>query len=382
MPLTFHDLRSGYIALWAGFINEEDLAKALDRQRNVGDDDPLQWSMAELLLRRHKITKYELAVLDHLAPRVPAETFVQQCLERGYVDDGTLAACRRTAQAAGGGATEVVDILVRDGLVMEEQAAEIMKPICESDIAQAVGGPRSLEVLWQIRDSESHQIETHVPGERADAEEQPPKFKPRDLALVGAAAAVVLGAAVFMATRSQTATSTYQDAGTARISLSDEPGELIRCLGHGHARVRSEALRRLVKTKQNVAPALAEALANGGPRTLRGAMHALGLIRDPAAVPALERQLQSGDWTVRFQAVDALGKIGGKEAYAAIATVLQGSADTNERVRSLAASFLGESGDAAYVSLLRQLANDEDRETAQHAAAAARRLTGQSGGDH
>jgi hypothetical protein len=86
---------------------------------------------------------------------------------------------------------------------------------------------------------------------------------------------------------------------------------------------------------------------------------AMGTLRDPGAVPALEAALRDGHASVRAQAINALGQIGGEAATAVLGGVLlYGSADRAERV--LAARALWKQNSEAARAYLASGAHDAD----------------------
>jgi HEAT repeat protein len=130
-------------------------------------------------------------------------------------------------------------------------------------------------------------------------------------------------------------------------------------------------------------PALLKLVAQSGPdadsETLIYSIWALGALRDPAALPELERLAAAEDPGVRKAAVHALGTMPGDAARARLAASLQ---DAVEDVRWNAALALAQRGDAAAAPVLRGMLDrrhldtvagltPEQREEAMLAAVAA-----------
>ncbi len=76
------------------------------------------------------------------------------------------------------------------------------------------------------------------------------------------------------------------------------------------------------------------------------AVKALGEIGDKAAVPALARALRDGEGNVRWDAAEALGKIG----KTAVPTLIKALKDEQWTVRMNAAKILGEISDDEMLS--------------------------------
>lgn len=91
------------------------------------------------------------------------------------------------------------------------------------------------------------------------------------------------------------------------------------------------------------------------------------------AVPACIALLESTDWKVRYRAAEALGLIGGHEAYDPLLFALQ---DGRDHVRYMAAKGLGLIGDSRAVASLAALQRDENEFVRRSAA----RSLGQIGG--
>ena len=379
MPSPYDDLRIGYIALWAGFITEQDLRRGLDRQSNPLLVEQSQAPLGELLVKRQKLPKYELAAVQSIASKAPPGEFVKACLARGHVQKDALNACRVAVQEAGGEVTgaAVADRLIAEGHLTEEQVAATVRSLCDEEIKQLISGPRNLELLWKMKD-EAEAVETSVPGESGEAAERKPKVRVRELSATAGVLVALFAVPIALVLLSMPSTLSPDsiDIGSAADApqISDEPEDLVACLSHPKARTRVMALKKLAHKR--AIPALTAALTKGDPRAIRGAIHALGLIKDQSVVPELARQIGSPDWSIRCQTVDALDKIGGREAYDAIADALRDPVDPDSLVRSLAAKALGNSGDKSLVPLLKQFISDADSQVAAHARGAVRALMG------
>lgn len=88
-------------------------------------------------------------------------------------------------------------------------------------------------------------------------------------------------------------------------------------------KVRTLAVRDLVKSGNAAAPALTAALADANPHVRYLSAMALGILRSTSAVAALEKSLREDkDSTVRSQSAIALGQIGEKPSLAAVQAAL------------------------------------------------------------
>ena len=379
MPSPLDDLRTGYIALWAGYIAEQDLRRGLDRQSNPLLAEQSQAPLGELLVKRQKLSKYELAAVQSIASKAPAGEFIKGCLAQGHIQKDTLDACRTAVQEAGGEVTgaAVADRLIADGHLAEEQVAATVRSLCDEAIKELISGPRNLELLWKMKD-EAEAVETSVPGEADQAAERKPKVRARELSATAGVLVAVFAIPIALVLLSMPSAlspdSIDIESGADAPLISDEPEDLVACLSHPKARIRAKSLKKLAHKR--AIPVLTAALTKGDPRGIRGAIHALGLIKDQSVVPELARQIANEDWSIRCQTVDALNKIGGREAYDAIAEALRDPADPDPLVRSLAAKALGNSGDKSLVPLLKQFKSDPDRHVAAHARGAVRALMG------
>jgi len=107
-------------------------------------------------------------------------------------------------------------------------------------------------------------------------------------------------------------------------------------------------------------PALLAYLEHRHERVRKAAAKALGEIRDPAAVPALEKALVDDEaWGVRIAAAKALGEIRDPAAVPALEKAL--GDDEAREVREAAAAALGEiKGKAAVEALIRALGNEDN----------------------
>ena len=108
----------------------------------------------------------------------------------------------------------------------------------------------------------------------------------------------------------------------------------------------AEALGRIGPEAKQAVSALAQALTDGYSDVRQSAAEALGQI-GPAAVAALIQALKDEEWwKVRQSAAEALGRIG-PEAKAAVPELIQALKDENWHVRQYAAETLGGIGRAA-----------------------------------
>ncbi len=383
MSLSYDDLRSGYIAVWAEMISEEELDRSLERQRSVADDDPMHWPMAELLRKRRKIDDYQKAAITTIGASVPAKDFLKECVRRGIIRESTIERRKQAIIAAGGVGrpVEIADRLIQQGRVGETQAAEVLKDLCEPQVRKFIVAPRSLQLLWQTGDREPEDIEA-VGDDRPMHEKVDGVVKSRrwDIwAAVGVMGVVVL-VLLAKALRERWASDrTARGTEDAMATLSNEPSDWVRKLDHPDVSVRSAALKRLVKQRARAVVALTQALGGQNASRVRGAAWALGQPGNDDAAPALAGLLKHRDWTIRYAAVEALGRIGEPKSLEAVAKLLGAAPDANARVRSAAAKVLGESGDSRYLSVLEPLVKDADAEVAKHARDAVARLSGEGG---
>lgn len=380
MPSSYDDLRTGYIALWAGYITEQDLRRGLDRDSNPLLAEQSQAPLGQLLVKRQKLSKYELAAVQDIALKAPAGEFIKACLAQGHLQKDPLDACCAARQQTGDEVTEaaVADLLIAGGQLTEEQVAATVRSLCDEAIKELISGPRNLELLWKMK-GEAESVETSVPGESADAAERKPKVRARELSATAGVLVVLFAvpiAIVLLSMPSALSPAAISIGADAKAPLiSDEPEDLVACLSHPKARTRTKALKKLAGQGAAAIPALTAALTKGDPRAIRGSIHALGLIKDRSVVSELALQIENEDWSIRCQTVDALDKIGGPEAYDAIAEALRDPVDPDPLARSLAAKALGNSGDKSHVPLLKQFKSDEDGHVAAHARRAIRALT-------
>jgi len=107
-----------------------------------------------------------------------------------------------------------------------------------------------------------------------------------------------------------------RDGFTADRALK-KPG--VASLEDSDWKVRTLAVRDLVKAGNPAAPGLIAALGDENPHVRYLSAMALGILRSASAVPALENSLREDkDSTVRSQAAIALGQIGEKPSLAAV----------------------------------------------------------------
>src|SRR5262249_39382288 len=109
-------------------------------------------------------------------------------------------------------------------------------------------------------------------------------------------------------------------------------------------------------------PALTAALEDPQNREHRGVRaeiaHALGVIRDPAAGPALERALQDSDRQVVSEAVLSVGKVGYTAARPALEDMFR--TNPNRALKARALESLALLRDPASVPLFESLLNNKD----------------------
>src|SRR5262249_5974251 len=127
--------------------------------------------------------------------------------------------------------------------------------------------------------------------------------------------------------------------------------------------IRVQAARALgsLRARDQVA-LLAGALEDAQNREHRGVrveiVRSLGLIRDPAAGPALERTLRDPDKDVVEQAVLSLGLVGYKSARTALEELFR--TDANRQIKSRALTALALMRDPASTPLFESLLSDKD----------------------
>ena len=165
--------------------------------------------------------------------------------------------------------------------------------------------------------------------------------------------------------------------GSSRSAGNDEAGDgesigLAEDLYHEEGKIRSEAVLRLSNqaviglsnedAAGHVLDRLILVLQQDQDSLVRArAAIALGALRDEGAVPSLESALLDEHSSVRSQAINALGQIGGNQATMALGNILlNGSADKTERV--MAAQALWKHDSEAARRYLRTGANDTDEQ--------------------
>lgn len=133
---------------------------------------------------------------------------------------------------------------------------------------------------------------------------------------------------------------------------------LIDLLAHRSERLRSRAAEALgqIGDRTAVGPIADLFDRERSPLVMASAARALGDLKDPAGVTALQAALQQTD-AVRIKAVIALGEIGGTDALELAAGRL---ADTSAQVRYQAATVLGRSGKNEFAAQIAPLIDDAD----------------------
>lgn len=124
-------------------------------------------------------------------------------------------------------------------------------------------------------------------------------------------------------------------------------------------------------TVERLATALEEEKTPGAARAL---VRALGTVGGDEAVSALERVLEQGDATLRFEAVRALGCTAAPRAFPLLLSALD---DPDPGIRTMALSALGDLGDVRAEEPLARHIDDPDRDRRRMAAAALERLYGE-----
>lgn len=147
---------------------------------------------------------------------------------------------------------------------------------------------------------------------------------------------------------------------------------LMKALRDPDPRVRANAAKGLGKImdRQVVQP-LIEILGDRNAYARNCAAEALGMIKDKRAVKPLMELLDS-DPDSRWHAIEALGRLGDKQAVNKICFFLR---DKNQQLRLKASEALGEIGDPCAVDALIDTLNDEDRQVGWMAWNALKRIT-------
>jgi hypothetical protein len=149
---------------------------------------------------------------------------------------------------------------------------------------------------------------------------------------------------------------------SAVVTLVQNFSAMVKCLekalGDSDEDVRWQAVEALVKIgNPEVIPTLITALGDSDKYVRREAVEALGEIGTPEAVSGLITALEDSDEDVRRKAAEALGEIGTPEAVSGLITALE---DSDEDVRRKAAKALGEIGTPEAVSGLITALGDSD----------------------
>ncbi len=154
-----------------------------------------------------------------------------------------------------------------------------------------------------------------------------------------------------------------------RLESKVAMGPLLKALKDEDSKIRQKATSvfvalfegnkgRILKKEQAIEPLL-EALDDGDPLVRKGAVNALGLIRDRQAVHGVIRLLTDEDEGVRQMAVKALGYIGGGEAIPCVVKALE---DEDCDVRKEAIKTLCTSGNNKVLPYLMSAVNDNNAE--------------------
>ncbi len=141
--------------------------------------------------------------------------------------------------------------------------------------------------------------------------------------------------------------------------------ELVKRLG-GKRPQASSAASALVKIGRAAVQPLTEATEDENHLVRAWAVHALGEIGDPQAIPTLIEALADEDVLVASWAIRAFGKIG----QPAIEPLIANLGGRGSRGRPYAASALGETGDRRAVQPLIRALADEEQGVRQHAVKA------------
>lgn len=122
-----------------------------------------------------------------------------------------------------------------------------------------------------------------------------------------------------------------------RLGGSMSMEALVEQVGAGPDELDDAVMAALEEIGNGAVEPLLRKLAAVSPRTRARAAEALGLIGDPAAAPHLAPLLSDPEATVRFEAIVALGQLGGEEAAEA---VFQGGHSPDDRVAQIARRLL------------------------------------------
>lgn len=108
-----------------------------------------------------------------------------------------------------------------------------------------------------------------------------------------------------------------------QISGPDAQARLIELATTGDARVRALAVQNLQPEDDDTIELLKDMVKSGDPSTLAAALSALGKSGEPSVLPVLVAAATGGPQYARWNAVSAIGEIGGEEATKALGELLR-----------------------------------------------------------
>jgi len=147
-------------------------------------------------------------------------------------------------------------------------------------------------------------------------------------------------------------------AGEALLRRGNQSGasRLVKNFGNPRIEVRNQAVLLLTEMGEPVLEHVLPALTDSDKDVRKFAADVLGDVRSPAAIISLVRAMGDEDPNVGFSAVEALGKIGGDEAF----NELEEAFNDNPNVRSTVAETLGKIGNPEGVRVIQKGLHDED----------------------
>jgi len=147
-------------------------------------------------------------------------------------------------------------------------------------------------------------------------------------------------------------------AGEALLRRGNQSGaaRLVKNFGNPRIEVRNQAVLLLTEMGEPVLEHVLPALNDPDRDVRKFAADVLGDVKSPAAVSSLVKAIHDKDLNVGLSAVEALGKIGGDEAF----NELEAAFRDNPNVRSTVAETLGKIGNPEGVKVIQKGLHDED----------------------
>lgn len=147
-------------------------------------------------------------------------------------------------------------------------------------------------------------------------------------------------------------------AGEALIRRGNQSGatQLVKNFANPRIEVRNQAMLLLTEMGEPVLEYVIPALDDPDKDVRKFAADVLGDVRSPAAIISLVKAINDKDPNVGFSAVEALGKIGGDEAF----SELEDTFKSYPKVRATVAETLGKIGNQEGVKVIQDGLHDED----------------------